>query len=61
VKRIYQDQLGDQNRGALVMDGLPAVIAQVGDLKHSIIGIVGSSRQSPFEVSEKGRIVECPF
>lgn len=27
VKGVYQDQLGDQNGGALVVDSLPAVVA----------------------------------
>lgn len=40
---INQDQLGDQDGGALVMNCLPAVVAQIGNLKHSIVGIVSSS------------------
>ena len=61
MKSIDQDQLGDQNGGALVMDGLPAVMSQIGDLQHRGIGIVSSSRQRPFEVSEEGRVVKRPF
>ena len=61
MKSIYQDQLGDQDRCTLVVDGLPAVIAQIGDLEHGSIGIAGRLRQRPFEVGEEGRVVECPF
>jgi hypothetical protein len=61
VKSIYQDKLGDQNRGALVMNSLPGVVTQVSHLKHSTIGIAGSMRQDPFEIGEERRVVKCPF
>jgi hypothetical protein len=48
VKSIDQDQLGDQDGGSLVMDGLPAIMSQIGDLQHR-------------KVSEKGRVVKRPF
>jgi hypothetical protein len=43
VKGIYQDQLRDQNGGALVVDSLPAVVTQIGDLEHRRVRIVRSS------------------
>ena len=43
VKGVYQDQLRDQNGGALVVDSLPAVVTQIGDLEHRRVRIVRSS------------------
>jgi hypothetical protein len=43
VKSIDQDQLGDQDGGSLVMDGLPAIMSQIGDLQHRRVGIMRSS------------------
>jgi hypothetical protein len=43
VERIYQHKFGNENGGALVIDSLPAVVTQVGDLEHRRIDISSSS------------------
>jgi len=61
VKGEYKHKLRDNDCASLEVDRLPAVVAQVLDLEHRRIGIPGELRECPFEVGEKGRIVQCPF
>ena len=37
------------------------MIAKIIDLEHARVDILGELGQEPFEVGEKGRIVEGPF
>lgn len=61
VESVCEHQLGGNDCGTLEVDGLPAFIAQVFDLKHGGICISTSLRQYPFEVGEEGRVVQRPF
>jgi hypothetical protein len=61
MERIYQYELRNYDSRSLKIDRLPAVISQIEDLQHLRVRKGGKLREDPFEVCEKGGIVERPF
>ena len=56
-----QHQVGCDNRRALKIHGLPALILQVVDLQHCGVHVVGGLGEEVFEVGKERWVVECPF
>jgi hypothetical protein len=61
LQREHQEYFRHYHRAALEADCRPGIIAEVVDLQHSGIYPECDLRHEPFEVCEKGRIVEGPF
>lgn len=61
VESIDQDQLGQDDGGALKVDGLPGVVAESLDIQHGPVNEAGKLRQGPLEVGKERRVVESPF
>jgi len=61
IQRVDQDELGEDDGGALEVDGAPAVIFEVVHLEHLGVDEARELRQEPLEVGEEGRVVQGPF
>lgn len=61
LEGIDEDELGDDDGGALEVDGLPAVVVEVIQAHHERIDESGDVGEHPFEIGEEGRVVESPF
>lgn len=61
LEGVGEQQLRDDDGGALEVDGLPAVVAEVVDAQHGAVDEAGDVGEDPLEVGEEGRVVEGPL
>ena len=61
IQGIDEDELAQDDRCSLEINGLPAIVADILNPQHRHIGETSCLRQEPFEVGEERRIVEGPF